>query len=705
MKKGYSLSQDRLEEFSKRVQTTRPNSAPPVLIDTKKEKEISIPSISNFRWSSNERKIPECENSRFSLVQNGFQNFQEFQPPKLPSVLLSQNSFGTPKVKNTSEIQMGIESFTGNADDDSFQTQNFPTKLSPHAKGKSKPIWKPLTIREGKRVLRDQMEQRKHKNLGKVAINMDSNLSSSTDDLLKLAGVGHLQNLSKEEDNILEEKEVVPESELALESRVVPRNSNIPRNEVPTFIPTLPINSSEQNLAPIPMRQVCRYFSNGYCSRGDRCNFLHVLSNVTLTDHPGKPKYKPISRIQPAGFPLQQYANLNFEECVGEIYSMCLDQHGCRYLQKQLDSGNKRVLNHIFEEVIEKISILMKDPFGNYLCQKLVEHCDDKKRLEIVKGVSSDLVLIAKNIHGTRAVQRLIDHLHLAEEIKLTREALKGSVVGLIQDLNGNHVIQKCLHKMEPNDNQFIYDAVARHCVQVATHRHGCCVLQRCIDHGTLNQKKQLVEEIKANGVTLVQDAFGNYVVQYILDLDLPNLATDLIIQLQGEIYRLAKQKFSSNVVEKCLKVGDANCVKRIMRELLIETKEDTLQVQDKLLDLLQDSYGNYVIQTCLSEGVNKAYKEYKRMVALLSPYVQHLRNTPYSKRIQLLLNLQPNEENTEESHLFRRGRFSSSLPVPSRGEIRGGQELPNSFQPPYPIRSSNHFSPITHQNLPKYRR
>jgi hypothetical protein len=40
-------------------------------------------------------------------------------------------------------------------------------------------------------------------------------------------------------------------------------------------------------------------------------------------------------------------------------------------------------------------------------------------------------------------------------------------VVTLIEDLNGNHVIQKCLRKFEPKDNQFIYDAVAKHCIQV----------------------------------------------------------------------------------------------------------------------------------------------------------------------------------------------------------------------------------------------
>ena len=115
-------------------------------------------------------------------------------------------------------------------------------------------------------------------------------------------------------------------------------------------------------------------------------------------------------------------------------------------------------------------------------------------------------------------------------------DALKPGVVSLIRDLNGNHVVQRCLQarrgpargpaaagaaaaaagrrwlerlpaplrppgtappradplarasppinplqRLGPEDSQFIYDAAAAHCLDIATHRHGCCVLQaRC---------------------------------------------------------------------------------------------------------------------------------------------------------------------------------------------------------------------------------
>lgn len=60
---------------------------------------------------------------------------------------------------------------------------------------------------------------------------------------------------------------------------------------------------------------------------------------------------------------------------------------------------------------------------------------------------------------------------------------------------------------------------MAANCVEVATHRHGCCVLQRCIDHASDHQRIQLVNEITYNALTLVQDPYGNYVRKISINL------------------------------------------------------------------------------------------------------------------------------------------------------------------------------------------
>jgi hypothetical protein len=97
--------------------------------------------------------------------------------------------------------------------------------------------------------------------------------------------------------------------------------------------------------------------------------------------------------------------------------------------------------------------------------------------------------------------------------------ALGPGVVPLIKDLNGNHVVQRCLQRLGPEDGQFVYDAAESHCVEIATHRHGCCVLQRCIDFATPAQKASLVAEVARHALVLSQDPFGNYVVQYVLEV------------------------------------------------------------------------------------------------------------------------------------------------------------------------------------------
>ncbi|KAJ4485495.1 ARM repeat-containing protein [Lentinula aciculospora] len=329
---------------------------------------------------------------------------------------------------------------------------------------------------------------------------------------------------------------------------------------------------------------------------------------------------------------LNRFAGTRLEDLQGEIPALCKDQHGCRYLQKKLEEGLPEHRDMIFRETFGHFADLMTDPFGNYLCQKLLEYSTDDQRNVICESVAQDLVNISLNMHGTRAVQKMIDFLSTHRQQAGLRYnaqihsiilALSLHVVVLIKDLNGNHVIQKCLNKLSPEDNQFIYNAVAANCVEVATHRHGCCVLQRCIDHASDPQRIQLVNEITFNALTLVQDPYGNYVVQYILDLNDNRFSDAVIRQFAGNVCALSVQKFSSNVIEKCIRVAEHNTRKMLIEELLNRTR---------LEKLLRDSYGNYCVQTALdyAEPTQRAL-----LVEGIRPVLSLIRNTPYGKRIQ----------------------------------------------------------------------
>ena len=320
---------------------------------------------------------------------------------------------------------------------------------------------------------------------------------------------------------------------------------------------------------------------------------------------------------------MNRFANLPLESLGGEIYALCKDQHGCRYLQKKLEERNPEHVHMIWLETNQHVIELMTDPFGNYLCQKLLEFCNDEERTVLIENAARDLVRIALNQHGTRALQKMIEFISTPSQIQTIIAALRYQVVELIQDLNGNHVIQKCLNKLSPTDAQFIFDAVGTHCVDVGTHRHGCCVLQRCIDHASGEQKAWLIRQISNNAITLVQDPFGNYVVQYILDLNESMYTEPLVAMFQGRVGQLSRQKFSSNVIEKCLR-----CALEPSKDMMIEE-----MLQPNELDrLLRDSFANYVIQTAL-DFANPSMKI--RLIEAIRPYLPAIRTTPYGRRIQ----------------------------------------------------------------------
>ena len=240
--------------------------------------------------------------------------------------------------------------------------------------------------------------------------------------------------------------------------------------------------------------------------------------------------------------------------------------------------------------------------------QKLIEHCNEEQRVAIISKAANDLVAIALNMHGTRAVQKIVETVTSAKEVEVVVQALRSSVVTLIKDLNGNHVIQRCLHHLSSNDNQFIFDAVARHCVSVSTHKHGCCVLQRCLDYSSALQKRQIVQEVVNNALELVQDAFGNYVVQYVLDLGEAQVSAGIITNLLGHISALSVQKFSSNVVEKGLELASDKLRARMIEELMNA---------ERLPRLLQDPYANYVLQKALTVCKKQ---QFDRLVAAIKP-------------------------------------------------------------------------------------
>ncbi|XP_058105924.1 uncharacterized protein LOC131249287 [Magnolia sinica] len=363
-----------------------------------------------------------------------------------------------------------------------------------------------------------------------------------------------------------------------------------------------------------------RVFSNGHLHHPSVTNAgsFQLDGRSSRDSSPDNLDFRYASRSQ------QQKYN-SVDEIVGRIYLLAKDQHGCRFLQKKFAEGSSEDIRKIFVEIIGHIVELMTDPFGNYLIQKLLEVCNEDQRMQILQTVTrkpDEIIKISCNMHGTRAIQKVIETLKTPEQISMVISSLKPGIVMLIKDANGNHVAQRCLSCLMPEYSEFLFEAATAHCVELATDRHGCCVLQKCLQHSDGEPKHLLMSEITSNALALSQDPYGNYVVQYIIDQGIPWATANVLDQLEGSFGYLSMQKYSSNVVEKCLKSAGEERLTRIIHELINNSR---------LGQILQDPYGNYVVQSALAESKGAIHAAF---VEAIRPHVPALRSSPYGKKV-----------------------------------------------------------------------
>ncbi|KAF8406236.1 hypothetical protein HHK36_008321 [Tetracentron sinense] len=316
---------------------------------------------------------------------------------------------------------------------------------------------------------------------------------------------------------------------------------------------------------------------------------------------------------------------LSLEDLRGQMVSMAKNQHGHRFLQKKFEEGNADEIEMIFSEVKDYMGELMLDQYGNYFVQKLLDVCNEEQTTLVLISVTSDgwkFIIICLDTHGTRAVQKLLERLTTPEQIYRVMLALSLNPVSLTKCTNGHHVIQNCLKYFSAEDNKYLLNAVADNCVEIAKDKSGCCLLKQCVQHSQGELRERFMAEITENALILAEDRFGNYVVQYILELKTPHVTADLLRQLEGRYASLSVDKYGSNVVELCIKMSGEEQSTRIIMELINSSD---------IFTLIQDPFGNYVIQRALEKSKGHIYNSLVNQILLHSP---SLRCHPYGRRV-----------------------------------------------------------------------
>ncbi|KAH1098929.1 hypothetical protein J1N35_015850 [Gossypium stocksii] len=300
----------------------------------------------------------------------------------------------------------------------------------------------------------------------------------------------------------------------------------------------------------------------------------------------------------------------SLKELKGRISAVAKDQKGCRFLQKKFEDKiiKREDIDMVISEVKDQLHELMVHQFANYLIQKLFEVINQQQTTELLLVFvtrKQRFMEVCTDPLGTRAVQKLMLRMKSQEQISILSSVLKPIVVTLTKNIHGHHIIDQCISAFSNEDTKHIADEIANNCMDIATDKSGCCVLNQCLSHVQTEARDRMLAEIISNAFILSEHCYGNYVVQFVLGMRLRHVTSNLIMQLRGTYVSLSMNKYGSNVVEKCMKCSSEHA-SMIIKEIMFDID---------FLKVLQDAYGNYVIQSALHVSKGDLYDKLVRFI------------------------------------------------------------------------------------------
>ena len=252
---------------------------------------------------------------------------------------------------------------------------------------------------------------------------------------------------------------------------------------------------------------------------------------------------------------------------LGNVRRLSRDQVGCRLLQQALDEDGPSAATAILTEGLTFWAEAMVDPFGNYLFQKILERITPEERVTLVKSVSTRLVNASLNLHGTRSVQKIVEVCAVDEE------------------------------RREEEDEEDEEHEAGGEEDKISAKNHEATGAEIGTSRTTKTKKnkkkdtaaKILTDALRPSAARLCIDSHGNHAIQRIL-LKLPYQYTQFIFDaVAASVEDVARHRHGCCVIQRCLDSRHSSARTHLVGRIV-----------EKSLELMQDAYGNYVVQYVL---------------------------------------------------------------------------------------------------------
>lgn len=285
---------------------------------------------------------------------------------------------------------------------------------------------------------------------------------------------------------------------------------------------------------------------------------------------------------------------LDIKYVMSHLVENCRDQNGSRLIQQQFEKSNEQEKEQIFQQILPHAYSLMTDVFGNYVLQKILELGTVEQKIKIFDAMKGNIFQLSQHTYGCRVVQKILEELKINGPVQdQILNELRRDIVTLIEDQNGNHVIQKCFETMPSEKVQFIMEEVTENIDELAFHPYGCRVIQRILEHSSPEITEPMLGNLMSSALKCCESQYGNYITQYILEKGPQAQKIQLLDVLKDNFVRLSMNKFASNVTEKSVKHGTPE----FRRDVVTTLCNSYYDNKPALVVMMTHSFGNYVVQ------------------------------------------------------------------------------------------------------------
>lgn len=240
---------------------------------------------------------------------------------------------------------------------------------------------------------------------------------------------------------------------------------------------------------------------------------------------------------------------VSLSEIRGRSTALALHQSGCRLLQHAVTTLGDEAIGMIIEEhTDDALRRLMVDPFGNYLFQKLVDGSDADR------------------------LSRILDACVAPPGNNDSSEA------------GGNKILS------------------ANWIVEAALNTHGTRSVQSLVRRCTRDPARQRLISMLSPAVEAMSiSTNGNHVIQRCLQIMSPHDLAFVYESITSRLLSISTQRHGCCVVQRCIDAAPREAREAIFAQV----------IDPKLVfELMQDQYGNYVVQYCIDRAGNEFLAE-----------------------------------------------------------------------------------------------